>query len=346
MNSKFIIKLFLAFISALLVWEIILETTVIKTPLHRNHPELGEIFSKGLYVWGEEGYSISHINSLGMRNREITPKKSNEYRVLMLGDSFTEGYQVPENNTYTRILEEKLNLNNKDKRFYNVINAGKARYSPADYIYLSKFWKKTLNPDFVFIEINDWDFSLEILDKKLYCYVKPDKNTFKLIKNKNFVSNNDIRQKYPGFTFLTNFSVLRVGYEQMEKMFEKADPIKPNKKEFSNDKKVLYANLIDWTVKSLKDSYKNIYVIYIPDISYFDNPSKMSYYEECFLKSAKKYNLPMFSTRKSFVDYYNQYKQPPNGFNNGMPGTGHINKIGHRIVAEKTFDYLKNEVLK
>jgi len=58
---KFIIKLFLAFISALLVWEVILETTVIKTPLHRNHPELGEIFSKGLYVWGEEGYSISYV---------------------------------------------------------------------------------------------------------------------------------------------------------------------------------------------------------------------------------------------------------------------------------------------
>ena len=55
---------------------------------------LGRLLAPGLYVSGQEGFCVTHVNRLGMRNREIGPKRPGDYRILMLGDSYTEGFQV------------------------------------------------------------------------------------------------------------------------------------------------------------------------------------------------------------------------------------------------------------
>jgi lysophospholipase L1-like esterase len=50
------------------------------------------------------------INSLGLRDREITyEKEPGEQRILLLGDSITAGMQVPLEDTFAKILEEELN---------------------------------------------------------------------------------------------------------------------------------------------------------------------------------------------------------------------------------------------
>lgn len=48
-------------------------------------------------------------NSLGFRDAEIGPKPARVQRVLVLGDSFTEGQGVREEDTYPRVLENLLN---------------------------------------------------------------------------------------------------------------------------------------------------------------------------------------------------------------------------------------------
>lgn len=48
------------------------------------------------------------VNSLKLRDIEIKPKEANEYRILCLGDSFTFGLGVNDNETYPRILEQIL----------------------------------------------------------------------------------------------------------------------------------------------------------------------------------------------------------------------------------------------
>lgn len=56
-----------------------------------------------------EGGSYVHINSDGFRDREHTrTKPANTFRIAILGDSFTEAMQLPFEQTYGFLLEQKL----------------------------------------------------------------------------------------------------------------------------------------------------------------------------------------------------------------------------------------------
>ena len=48
-------------------------------------------------------------NSLRFRDEEFGPKRRGVRRVMVLGDSFTEGQGVKESDTYARVLERRLN---------------------------------------------------------------------------------------------------------------------------------------------------------------------------------------------------------------------------------------------
>jgi lysophospholipase L1-like esterase len=71
------------------------------------------------------------INSQGLRNRE-TPfaKPEGVTRILVLGDSMTEGIQVSEEQTFCSVLESMLNK--ATERKYEVINTGVAHFGTAN----------------------------------------------------------------------------------------------------------------------------------------------------------------------------------------------------------------------
>jgi lysophospholipase L1-like esterase len=69
------------------------------------------------------------INSHGLRGREIDyAKPPGTRRVLMLGDSLTFGWGVPENEVTSAAVERKLNDKLKDAR-WEVINSGVGNYN-------------------------------------------------------------------------------------------------------------------------------------------------------------------------------------------------------------------------
>lgn len=100
------------------------------------------------------------INSLGLRDQEYSQQKPlGAYRILVLGDSFAEGYGVEESQTYQYLLEGKLN--NSSSRLNEVINAGVQSYSPTlEYLYLQKYGL-ALDPDLIILHLDLTDFSDE-----------------------------------------------------------------------------------------------------------------------------------------------------------------------------------------
>lgn len=97
------------------------------------------------------------IDSLGLRDYEFPMEKPpNTFRIMMVGDSFTEGDGVEANETFSKVLERRL------KQRYSpvncqVINAGCGSYSPLlEYLYLKTTGLK-LAPDLVvlFYDLSD-----------------------------------------------------------------------------------------------------------------------------------------------------------------------------------------------
>lgn len=99
-----------------------------------------------------------NINSLGFRTKEIGTKPSNAYRILLLGDSFTEGWGVSQENTFSELLETKLNNISSGKKI-ETVNLGIASYSPIIHYLLIKNIGLSLFPDLVILNLDYGDFS-------------------------------------------------------------------------------------------------------------------------------------------------------------------------------------------
>jgi len=94
-------------------------------------------------------------NSLGLIGEEISIKKPNDvFRILMLGDSFTEGIHVDEGKNFCEQLQFLLNngLPLAGKRF-EVVNAGVSSFSPiSEYLFLKRELLR-LNPDLIILQM-------------------------------------------------------------------------------------------------------------------------------------------------------------------------------------------------
>ena len=95
-------------------------------------------------------------NSLGLRDREYArPKPASVVRVLMLGDSFTEGAGLNLDDTVARRVERALSA--RGCGAYEVVNAGVASYSPIlEYLLLQQL-APVLEPDAVVLNFDMTD---------------------------------------------------------------------------------------------------------------------------------------------------------------------------------------------
>lgn len=92
----------------------------------------------------------SQFNSEGLRDIEQTKSKpKGEYRILLLGDSFTEGFGVEYDDTWCSVLKRKLNKDSTNR--VNIINGGFSGSDPFFSYHIFKEHLISYNPDLVYI---------------------------------------------------------------------------------------------------------------------------------------------------------------------------------------------------
>ncbi len=89
------------------------------------------------------------INGAGLRdNEEIGPKQPQERRIMLLGDSLVLAVQVPFDQTFGELLEQRLNQRSPSLR-YRVVNAGVQGYGPVEEQLFFRAIASTVQPDLV-----------------------------------------------------------------------------------------------------------------------------------------------------------------------------------------------------
>ena len=346
---KIIIKSVLAMTCALLLWEVILENTLQHSPGFTQHPVLGRINKSGIAVEGMEGFSRTTINSLGMRGEDIPPKGKNEYRILCIGNSYTKGLNVSDDQTFVDVLEKKLR-NQYNSPVINTINAGRDGASPAYYIQLADFYNSTFQPDVVIVQVIDADFADFMTNKGKQFYVVPENNTFKPVYVKNFSSDNALSKlvlnKFPQLSFLLEYTVVRLGGDNLRKSLATKEGGKDNPEakvlEFKDNKP-----LVDWTVQQLKNKYKEkLVILYLPFLNYNNTKEANTPIENSLKASTNKYGVKFIDMKQDFLESYQLEHQPVYGFNNATQGKGHMNEMGHELTAERLATVLKERIAK
>jgi hypothetical protein len=106
-------------------------------------------------VWGPITYRL-RTNSLGFRDAEVrrVPLQSDHYRILFMGDSFTEGIGIDYEKTFVGLIGDTLRA-----RQVEVLNAAAVSYSPIIYWRKTQYLLETVGLDVdevvVFLDISD-----------------------------------------------------------------------------------------------------------------------------------------------------------------------------------------------
>jgi lysophospholipase L1-like esterase len=335
----FLLKLVFVTLLALILWEVTLSNVYFKRPVSVNDPIFGRIPGPGLYVEGKEGFARSHIGDHGLRVMPTFETAPDAKNVLLLGDSFTQAAHVPAKQTFAWLLQEQLGSN------YNVTNAGREGSSPNYYLGLSESIKELFAPDVVVIQLNISDFTYDAFDPKQDLYFVRTAQGFELRRNESFVSRSPISTRFDALKKFLNFSSLRLaltkldGERRRDQEFYAAET--KSESELQDDE----AAFIDYALKELKATYGDPILVYLPVIDYFDPESAAPDFTEQQLQLAtQKAGVRYISMRGEFLRFYQDEHQIATGFANTMPGTGHLNPAGHKLVAKQIYQMITEEL--
>ncbi|MEK6710096.1 MAG: hypothetical protein AABZ64_05915, partial [Nitrospinota bacterium] len=133
-------------------------------PYRQSHPVHGHGLVPGASGANEEKgeFRVSYrINSLGLRDREFRPEPpAGTVRLLVLGDSFAEGFGVELGDAFVKVLERRLNDSPpRAGARYETVNLGVAGFSPLlEYLFLKEQLPR-LRGHFVLLSLDVTDFA-------------------------------------------------------------------------------------------------------------------------------------------------------------------------------------------
>jgi lysophospholipase L1-like esterase len=158
--------IFIGFFSALVIIEVALRLWTPQLTQERAEAFSFPCFTEGQYRWvklapnktcplrspiGDFPDTVVTTNSLGLRNPEITIEKpANTKRILFIGDSYTMGWGVHEQQTFPRLTESILATESATFAI-QTINAGFTGAGPSGYYLYLKLQGIQLKPDIVVV---------------------------------------------------------------------------------------------------------------------------------------------------------------------------------------------------
>ncbi len=113
-----------------------------------------------MFAWGKE----LRTNKLGFRDNQadVPAKRSDEFRIVVLGDSFTVSAGVDFDSIYTTVLEKNLQQQHKNVEVMNLATAG---YNIVQYEMVLNEVALNLDPDLVIVSVFPTnDFNMDTYD--------------------------------------------------------------------------------------------------------------------------------------------------------------------------------------
>lgn len=334
-KRKAILKICIAAITCIFIWNLIIIFFIEKVPVRIYDEKIGSYYQPGsTYVNGTEGFTKISIDNHGFNNDnfELGKKKP---RVIVLGDSHTESFQVKRRENFVYLLGE-LNKEN-----YEVLNLGISGNSIADYIGIIDGINKKFNPDKIIIQITSHDFTVDSLSKHKHFYIEKNDH-FKLIHNKNLINSLSYKIKsiLRSKIFIPTITVHSL--KRAQEFIGKKNNSTSIKDNTSIEEK--YGELIEWQISQLFNKNSSITFLYLPETPTISSSSfeKPDLVKEIIYKESQKLGIPFIDMTQDFNYLYEKNYKLPRGFNNTRPGVGHLNIEGHKAVAFKLNKYIKN----
>ncbi len=341
-----VLQVVLAVAGAVLVWELLLRTFVLKHPTIETDAQWGRRFPPYADVtWGTEGLGRMQMDAFGFNNDpQPTDWLQSLTRIAILGDSHTEALQVPRSENFASLLQERLGPNRQ------IINLGMGDNSLANYLLIANTIKENFHPDIVIVQVTAEDFTTDAFNphKSVRLQVKSE-GGFEVVANIGLAPIQKLKQKLssvPMMGELLESSFVKFGFQRLQRLkdsFQVGETVVASPQE-KNVSEPAYnvGEAVHWELSELQKTFPTLMLVYLPWAPTLDGKKIDLIEDEKFLavksvliQEAARLNIPFVDVTDSFVLDYQHHRTLPRGFGNTRPGFGHLNSRGHDLVAKE-----------
>lgn len=328
MRKKFV-SICVAFLLAFLVVNSVLfvyKRTVswIDTP---NGVCLGLRKPHSTLILGTEGYGITKIDSYGFTNQDFP--LADEY-ILMMGASHTQGKEINSSCRYATIVNNAL-TDNRELRAFSIACDG--NFLPS----IIKHFKSAIEnyPDSkcITIEISGTDYSVEELKKSVIQTERVDTRSASELFASQSMSDrvkNLIKEDIPLVSMVKS-------HIETSRRANTAGGYSVNAEE--------YRAVITECLSLIRCQYDGPIVFVYHPVTEIQNDGSIKIVRsqtlDIFREACENTGIDFIDTGDAFLKYFNEYYELPYGFANTTPGSGHLNEVGHKIMADTIIDYLE-----
>tara|TARA_B100001964_G_C14219074_1_gene594353 strand:+ start:952 stop:2154 length:1203 start_codon:yes stop_codon:yes gene_type:complete len=299
------------------------------------------------YVENHEFNYTVYLNSDHFRDGEFSKeKRSDTFRIFLIGDSFVFGAGVKQENTFDNLLEKKCRNVNCD-----VFNLGIAGISPSDYLKIAKQFKD-YDPDLVILSLyvgNDIETETSFLSK-----VTTWLNSLQIVK---YISSFDLHNcSYP---WVKDYNIDKF-YEDLMCSGRINPWITPglvlNREESFKSLVTIFDS--DPTTKNnmmaIKETYKTVPFILLINPSkfqindvYFKEYAKMGFTVNGRVVGREMQDVIISWANKNKIDYIDLYPRIKGDLNESFYYNidGHYNDRGNYLVVEEIYNQLEKKGL-
>ena len=347
---KFINRLCLAAGINFILWEILLRFFVSSPCTQISAPQMGYMnLPEASFVYSSEGYSRGRFNSLGFNDNEPLVGEIVQ-RILVLGDSYTESFQVAGRDSYVQIFEYLLNQG-REKKSIDVIKFARDGLTPAHYPLLLK-QAAGLSPDVIVLQF--WAHSGgDLYDDNIICRYT-DSGVIQSIESRPRIEDKGkekvrfiINHSALAYYTLRRFKpiIMRGVYSVLNFCEKKhTQTVRKSTLRTTEDMKARMVFILN----RIRAASRKIVVFYIPEPGIFfrKNINEESQTLRALRRASQETGVLFVDLTNTFKEHYMKTFQPLNGFANTLPGTGHLNSLGHRIVAQRLFETVRGTLSK
>ena len=303
-------------------------------------------------VRGSEGYGINHVDENGYLNDDTLPLKDNY--ILMMGSSHAEGLQVMQKDSMVSLLNQMI-----DPTSRTVYNLGTAGYTlPLIVQGFQAGLEEFPHASAVMIEISQLTFSADELTQALNQTKYDPASTGQALMQSldtGWKTRNRILEYVP------LISLLRQQFDSMNlsmkdafgiRDFLKAQKARAAESDSAQDaasaeaaaakETAAFTSALNQAFALLRAEYNGpIIMLYHagvgiqPDGTYVVTRD-MRYYD-AYAAACEKNGIVFVDPGDAFLRAYEADYSVPYGFSNTTLLTGHLNRVGHRIVAEEFY---------
>jgi len=297
--------------------------------------------------WRSEGWGNTVVGKHGV-NAITDITKHSQAKVCIWGDSYVEAHQVDDDEKMSQILNALL----AENKYRNLIafDVGMSGHEIADYYFdIPRYEKIVPSITAHFIVLTNFNDTLPKTkptgEERVGVFLE---NPHRLALRQNF------KPKYHRFKYLLyKYSVYFI-WEPVRRFLSAEIRFVPGTRQMVSDKKSAktYPEIREeaWTFLLTKlhfQTRKPIVFVYCPPIPtiikgqiiHIEPDAEL---KKDFAKLANVHQIKFIDVSDRFIKSYQDHGSFPRGFSNSRPSEGHFNAVGHKIVAQAIFDFIKD----